>query len=167
MDDDDAPVHLHDCRVLLVDDDEVIRAVYAEVLRRHGCEVAVAADGAECPGAARELRPTVVLMDLRMPGTDGWEALRLLRSDPETAPIPVVALTGDPSEATRRRALEAGFDAFVEKAFTPDTLIRALEGALRDARPRRGGGGPGGGGGAGMAMAAAALKAALLPLWPG
>lgn len=151
---DSEPASLRGARVVLADDDELVRTVYAEALRRHGCEVAEAADGAAGVSLARLLRPALVLLDLRMPGTDGWEALRALRADPGTAALVVVALTGEASQTTRRRALDAGFDAFVEKVFTPAALVRALEAALADARARRGGG-------AASGSSAAALSVAL------
>jgi two-component system cell cycle response regulator DivK len=134
---DPPPESLRGARVLVTDDEDLVRTVYAEVLRRYGAEVAEAADGAEGVSLARALRPDLVLMDLRMPGTDGWEALAALRADPATAGLVVVAFSSDTSQATRGRALEAGFDAFLEKAYTAGNLVRALEGLLREARERR------------------------------
>lgn len=138
MSNDPSPESLRGARVLIADDEDLVRTVYAEVLRRYGAEVAEAADGAECVSAAGTFRPDLVLMDLRMPGMDGWEALAALRADPATAGLVVVAFSSDTSQATRRRALEAGFDAYLEKAYTAGNLVRALEGLLRDARARRG-----------------------------
>jgi CheY-like chemotaxis protein len=137
MFDEPSPDSLRGVRVLVADDEDLVRTVYAEVLRRYGAEVAEAADGAEGASVARALRPDLVLLDLRMPGTDGWEALAALRADPATAGLVVVAFSSDTSQATRRRALEAGFDAFLEKAYTAGNLVRALEGLLRQVRERR------------------------------
>lgn len=144
MDDDTpAPVLLHALHLLLVDDDEWVRTACAEVLRLYGCRVTEGADGAECVRLACECRPAAILLDLRMPGTDGWEALRLLRAAPETASIPVIAFTSDTSESVRHRALQAGFDAFMAKPLTADALVRELERALAEiAARRRNGSGP-------------------------
>lgn len=118
---------LHECRVLLTDDDPFVRAVYVDALRTRGCEVTEARGGDEAVTLARALQPDLVLMDLAMPGTDGWQALAALRADPETRALVVVALTATESREVRERAAAAGFDGFVAKPFTPASLLRQLE----------------------------------------
>lgn len=118
---------LHQCRVLLTDDDPFVRAVYVDALRKRGCEVTEARGGDEAVTLARALQPDLVLMDLAMPGMDGWQALAALRADPETRALVVVALTATDSRDARERAAEAGFDGFVAKPFTPASLLRQLE----------------------------------------
>ena len=132
-----APASLAECRVLVTDDDAIIRHVYGEVLRGQGCEVAEAADGAECARMASEIRPHLVLMDLNMPGTDGWAGLAGLRAGTGFEQPVVVAVSADAGEATRRRVLEAGFDAFVHKPLTPASMVRLVDAAWRDACARR------------------------------
>jgi CheY-like chemotaxis protein len=125
---------LRECRVLLADDDALVRAVYADTLRAHGCEVTEAGDGGQAVALAPTLMPDMVLMDLSMPGVDGWQALAELRADPRTRALVVVALTASDSRGVRERAAAAGFDGFVLKPFTAAALLRALEAAWEQVR---------------------------------
>ena len=118
---------LRDCLVLLADDDALVRAVYADTLRAHGCQVTEAGGGGEAVALAPTLMPDLVLMDLSMPGVDGWHALEALRADARTRALVVVALTASDSRDVRARAAAAGFDGFVLKPFTPRALLRELE----------------------------------------
>lgn len=128
---------LHQCRVVLADDDPFVRTVYMDTLRARGCEVTEARSGTECVSLARALQPDLVLMDLAMPGMDGWQALQALRSDPVTRGLVVVALTASGTRGVRDRAAEAGFDGFVDKPFTPAGLVRQLEAVWALVQARR------------------------------
>ena len=128
---------LPQCRVLLTDDDALVRTVYADTLCHRGCEVTEARNGGECVSLAASLLPDVVLLDLSMPGMDGWQALAALRADPLTRGIPVVALTATATADVRARAAEAGFDAFIAKPFTPKALLRELDAAWAQIQARR------------------------------
>lgn len=116
-------------RVLLTDDDPLVRTVYADTLRKAGCDVVEARGGGEAVTLARTLLPDLVLMDLSMPGMDGWDALAALRADPRTRGLVVVALTATDGTVARARAAAAGFDGFVVKPFTPGALLRDVEAA--------------------------------------
>ncbi len=83
--------------ILIVDDYQDAREMYAEYLKASGFRVAEARTGFEAVAKARELKPDVVLMDLSLPGIDGWEATRQLKADQSTMHIPVVAITGHAS----------------------------------------------------------------------
>lgn len=101
--------------VLIADDSEDVLEAHGEILRDAGYRVVVAHDGHEAVAQAVERRPDVILMDLQMPGLDGWEATRRIRADLRTHRIPVIALT---SHALRRyadRSFEAGCSSFLEK----------------------------------------------------
>jgi two-component system cell cycle response regulator DivK len=128
---------LPQCHVLLTDDDPLVRTVYADTLRARGCEVTEARNGGECVSLAASLQPDLVLLDLSMPGMDGWQALAALRADPLTRTIPVIALTATATTDVRTRAAEAGFDAFVPKPFTPKGLLRDLDAAWARIQARR------------------------------
>ena len=80
---------------------------------------------------ARARHPSLVLMDINLPGMSGLDALRVLRSDPSTRNIPVIALTAAASERDRDRGLEAGFYRYLSKPANLDELLDALETALR------------------------------------
>ena len=133
------PAGLSHRRVLLTDDDPFVRTVYADTLRARGCEVTEARSGEESVSIARTLQPDLVLMDLSMPGMDGWQALAALRGHPQTRDLVVIALTASTTGDARARALEAGFDEFIAKPFTPRLLLRELDAAwqkLHGTRPR-------------------------------
>ena len=84
----------HGPLILVVDDYQDAREMYAEYLQYSGFRVAEAKNGNEAVAQARSLKPDLILMDLSLPGMDGWEATRVLKADEETRHIPIVALTG-------------------------------------------------------------------------
>jgi CheY-like chemotaxis protein len=123
-------------RVLIVDDFEDNRAMYAEFLRYSGFEVIEASDGAQAIEQATATTPDVIVMDLSLPVLDGWEATRRLKADPRTRHIPVVALTGHALEGHSQGAREAGCDWFLAKPCLPETLLGTLNELLSEEGPR-------------------------------
>jgi two-component system, cell cycle response regulator DivK len=109
--------------ILVVDDYQDAREMYAEYLQFSGFRVAEARNGNEAIEQAFALRPDLILMDLSLPGMDGWEATRQLKSDERTRHIPVVALTGHALAGASEGARKAGCDAFVTKPCLPDDLV--------------------------------------------
>jgi CheY-like chemotaxis protein len=109
--------------VLVVDDYQDAREMYAEYLSFSGFRVVEASTGHEALEKAFELRPDVILMDLSLPGMDGWAATRQLKSDDRTRAIPVVALTGHALAGASEGARQAGCDAFVTKPCLPEELV--------------------------------------------
>jgi CheY-like chemotaxis protein len=99
-------------------------------LRSVGLRVVAAADGTSGVGQARALRPDVILLDLYMPGVNGWQACRWLKRSVETANIPVIALTGHPVEQAGLEAMKAGFDRFVAKGSDPDRVVQVIREVL-------------------------------------
>jgi two-component system, cell cycle response regulator DivK len=116
--------------VLVVDDYDDAREMYAASLMVNGFRVAEAADGAQAVEVAKRLAPDVILMDLSLPGIDGWEATRRLKADPCTRHIPVVALTGHALPSALDAAREAGCDRFVVKPALPDVVIAEVRLAI-------------------------------------
>lgn len=119
---------LSGARVLVVDDSEINREVAARILAREGALVREAGSATEALDLLRVAPGDVdiVLMDVQMPGMDGYEATRRLRADPGLSGLPVIALTAGALLAERQRALEAGMDDFVSKPLDPDGLIRTV-----------------------------------------
>lgn len=109
--------------VLVVDDYADSREMYADFLVFSGFRVAEARDGREALEKAVEVKPDLILMDLSLPGIDGWEATRRLKKDPRTRQIPVVALTGHAFAGDADTALQAGCDAFITKPCLPADLV--------------------------------------------
>jgi CheY-like chemotaxis protein len=101
--------------VLLADDSEDVLEAHGEMLADAGYRVAIARDGREAVARALELRPDVILMDLEMPGIDGWEATRQIRSDLRTHYIPVIVLTSHGLRRYADRSFDAGCTSFVQK----------------------------------------------------
>jgi two-component system, cell cycle response regulator DivK len=109
--------------ILVVDDYQDAREMYAEYLQFSGFRVAEARNGNEAVEQAFALKPDLILMDLSLPGMDGWEATRQLKSDERTRNIPVVALTGHALAGASEGAKKAGCDSFVTKPCLPDDLV--------------------------------------------
>ena len=127
--------------VLLVDDFQDNREMYAEFLRFSGLRVEEATNGHEALDKAFALLPDLVVMDLSLPGIDGWEATRRLKKDSRTHGIPVLALTGHALAGYSEGAREAGCDSFVTKPCLPEDLlaeiVRLLERKGRRSRAGR------------------------------
>ncbi|MDH3455001.1 MAG: response regulator [Desulfuromonadales bacterium] len=102
-------------RVLIVEDNDKNRKLFRLLLNSLGCECLVAANGSLGIELARDGRPDLILMDVQMPVLDGLSALALLRKDPRTAQIPVVAVTSYAMEQDRERLLSAGFTDYLAK----------------------------------------------------
>ena len=109
--------------ILVVDDYQDAREMYAEYLQFSGFRVAEARNGNEAVEKAFALKPDLILMDLSLPGMDGWEATRRLKADDATKHIPVVALTGHALAGASEGAKRAGCDSFVTKPCLPDDLV--------------------------------------------
>ncbi|HEU0015968.1 MAG TPA: response regulator [Longimicrobium sp.] len=109
--------------VLLVEDNEDNQAIYQTILEHGGYDVLQAWDGEEGVRLARERLPAVILMDIAMPRINGWDATRLLRSDPATARIPVLALTAHVLPADRAMAEEIGYDGYLAKPIEPREVL--------------------------------------------
>jgi two-component system, cell cycle response regulator DivK len=108
--------------VLIVDDVEDNRALYVEYFRHRGVATDDACDGVEALRKARATHPQVIVMDISMPGLDGFEATRLLKEDEATRDIVVVALTGHGEGHYREQAAKVGVDLFITKPCLPSDL---------------------------------------------
>jgi CheY-like chemotaxis protein len=113
-------------RVMAVDDNADNRLFLRELLTRAGFEVQEAASGREALERFEVFRPHLVLMDMRMPDIDGYEATRRLKSSEAGRKAPVVAVTATAFEDGRRRVVEAGADAYVRKPFRAEELFAVL-----------------------------------------
>jgi two-component system, cell cycle response regulator DivK len=118
-------------RVLLVEDNEMNRDMLTRRLVRRGFEVSIAEDGLRGVELAGTEQPDIVLMDLSLPGIDGWEATRRLKADPKTSSIPVIALTAHAMSEDRDRALETGCDDFDTKPIDLTRLLDKMERLLQ------------------------------------
>lgn len=115
-------------RVLIVEDDSDSQYIYRIFLDHHGFQVLSAGTSQEGVRLARESKPDVILMDVSIPGMDGWTTTRLLKREPDTSSIPVIVITAHAFPEDRERAREAGCDGFLSK---PCELARIKEEILR------------------------------------
>ena len=113
--------------VLVVEDYQDAREMYAAYLTFSGYRVAEATNGLEAIEKTVELMPDIILMDLALPKMDGWEATRRLKMDERTKHIPIVALTGHALAGHAEGARQAGCDAFVTKPCLPDALVAEIQ----------------------------------------
>jgi CheY-like chemotaxis protein len=120
--------------VLLVDDYDDSREMYAEFLELSGFRVCQARDASQGLERARTLLPDVILMDLSLPGMNGWEAINRLKADQSTSRIPVIALSGH-DEPEVDRSTPPRWDYFVTKPCQPEQLLEQMQRALSRAPP--------------------------------
>jgi CheY-like chemotaxis protein len=120
--------------ILVVDDYADNREMYSAYLRFQGLEVVEAANGTEALEHAFARPPDLVVMDLSLPGVDGWQATRLLKADARTKDIPVIAVTGHALAGAPERAAEAGCDGFLTKPCLPEDLLREIQRMLERGR---------------------------------
>jgi two-component system cell cycle response regulator DivK len=110
--------------VLIVEDNEASRDALTRRLQRRHYDVVVAVDGLEAVSMARAVKPDLILMDLGLPGIDGWDATAQIKSDPATGHIPIIVLSAHAMPNDRHQAIAAGGDDFDTK---PVDFIRLLE----------------------------------------
>ena len=113
--------------ILVVEDNDKNRKLVRDVLTFKGYEIIEAETGEEGVRLAQERRPSLVLMDIRLPGIDGIEALRRLRAEEATREIPIMAMTASVMTADRRKITDAGFDAFQSKPLKVSDFVAAVE----------------------------------------
>ena len=117
-------------RILLVEDNEMNRDMLSRRLMRKNYQVTCAVDGVAGVEMAMLELPDLILMDMSLPGMDGWEATRALKSDPRTRDIPVIALTAHAMSTDREKALGAGCDDYDTKPIELPRLLAKMEALL-------------------------------------
>ena len=122
-------------RILYIEDTENNRILVKRRLGKNGYQVLTAESAGEGLALARAERPELILMDMGMPGTDGWSATRQLKADPELRGIPVIAVTAHAMQGDRQRALEAGCDDYETKPFDFHQLIEKIQALLASRQP--------------------------------
>ena len=115
-----------DRRILLVEDNLDNQAIYRLILEHHGFRVTLADRGDEAVRVARSDLPDLILMDISIPGIDGWEATRQLKGDESTRHIPVVALTAHAMASDRLKASEVGCDGYLAKPVEPQRVVETV-----------------------------------------
>jgi len=119
-------------RILVVEDNEDNRQIIRDLLTSVGYELIEAADGMEGVAMAQHHRPDLILMDVQLPVMDGYEATRQIRTVPELADVPIIAVTSYALSGDEAKTREAGCDGYVAKPFSPRQLLAKLREFLRD-----------------------------------
>ncbi len=120
--------------VLVVDDTPDNLSIAETVLSFSGAKVYTARNGAEGLALLEKICPTVILLDIRMPTMDGWEMYRLVRSNPQTQSIPVIALTAYAMAGDRQQIIGAGFNGYISKPYEVFSLIPQIRAVLESSR---------------------------------
>ncbi len=120
-------------RILVVDDDKEIVRVLKAYLTQEGFDVLTAYDGERALHAIRRERPDLVVLDLMLPGRDGWDITRILRGDENLASIPIIMLTARVDDTDKIVGLELGADDYITKPFNPREVVARVKAVLRRA----------------------------------
>jgi CheY-like chemotaxis protein len=119
-------------KILLVEDNEMNRDMLARRLERKGYEVVIAIDGQEAVRMAQSLTPDLILMDIRLPVMDGWEAMRRIKIIPKMQSIPIIALTAHAMAGDMEKCLDAGCDDYDTKPIDLPRLLEKMQALLNN-----------------------------------
>lgn len=117
-------------KILLVEDNEMNRDMLSRRLLKAGFEMVIAVNGERAIDLARSEAPDLILMDISLPGLDGWEATRRLKARPETRSIPIIALTAHAMAGDREKSLAAGCNDYDTKPIDFRRLVEKIQGLL-------------------------------------
>ena len=120
--------------VLVVEDNLDNYELVRTILELDGYDTFLAVNGRDGVNAARKQKPDLILMDMALPEMDGWDATQRIREDPETKHIPMVALTVHTLPRERKRALDAGVDAYLSKPFDAVQFLQVVESTLKSSK---------------------------------
>ena len=127
-------------KVLLIEDNPINMELATDLLEGSGFEVVTAQDAEVGINLARETQPSLILMDLSLPGMDGLEATKALKADPQTAAIPIVAVTAHAMKGDEQKALDAGCEGYITKPIDtrmfPMLVMQVLEQAVQRNKPQ-------------------------------
>ena len=119
-------------RILIVEDNEMNQEILETRLGFRGYATLVASNGADGVALAKKEKPDIILMDMSLPVLDGWEATRRLKADPETAVIPIIALTAHALAEDLDRCLEAGCDSYETKPVNFNKLLSKIQSLVQE-----------------------------------
>lgn len=121
-------------RILMIEDNAQNRYLAGFLLEASGWEMVHAEDGPSGLALARMVDPVLILLDIQLPGMDGYAVARALRADPRSAAVPIVAVTSYAMAGDRERCLASGCDGYIEKPIDPQTFVALVERFVPEAR---------------------------------
>jgi DNA-binding response OmpR family regulator len=124
-------------KILIIDDDAFIRRPLEFILREEGFAPVTAVDGEDGLAKLEGEKPDLIVLDLMMPGLDGFEVCRRVRTDPRFSSIPVILLTAKGQESDSERGLAVGATEFMSKPYSPSELLRRVREILSEGEPGR------------------------------
>jgi two-component system cell cycle response regulator DivK len=119
-------------KILVIEDNDQNLYLVTFILEKHGYQVHAARDGEEGVLRAAALLPHLILLDIQLPGMDGYAVARRLRENPDLAGVPIIAVTSYAMAGDREKALEAGCTGYIEKPINPDTFMQQVEQHLKE-----------------------------------
>jgi two-component system, cell cycle response regulator DivK len=114
-------------KILIIEDNEQNLYLVSFILEKHGYEVFAARDGQEGISRAVCIKPDIILLDIQLPVMDGYAVARRLRTNPDLAQIPIIAVTSYAMTGDREKTIEAGCNGYIEKPINPDTFLQQVE----------------------------------------
>jgi len=117
-------------KILIVDDDPQILSLLTKILTNNGYQTETAADGFEAGFKVKEFKPGLIILDLVMPGMDGFEVCKQLKAKTATSQIKILVLSGYDTEENRTRSMQAGADVFLAKSLEAETIVKHVEALL-------------------------------------
>ncbi len=123
--------NIMDKKILVIEDDEQNRYLFSFILEKNGYQVITARDGLEGITRAREEKPDLILLDIRLPVMDGYEVTRQMKELPELKDVPIVALTAYAMKGDKEKTLEAGCDGYIPKPIIPKEFIEVVNSYLK------------------------------------
>lgn len=121
--------------ILLIEDNDQNRYLTTFLLEKSGFRVITANDGLSGVKMAKEVPPGLILLDIQLPGLDGYQVARLLRQDHRLRNVPIIAVTSYAMPGDREEALASGCDGYIEKPIDPDTFVSEIRTYLRSEGP--------------------------------
>ncbi|MFQ6137407.1 MAG: response regulator transcription factor [Candidatus Hydrothermarchaeales archaeon] len=124
-------------KIMVVDDEELVRSILKFLLEKEGYAVVEASDGEECLDKVAAERPDLILLDIMLPGIDGWEVCKKIKEDEETKDIPVIVLTVRTSDADKLKSLRYSHaDVHIDKPYDNEELLGTIEMFLKSRKKR-------------------------------
>jgi len=121
-------------KILLIEDNEQNRYLTTFLLEKNGYQVVAAEDGPTGVALAAKIRPDAILLDIQLPGMDGYSVAKALRECPSLDDVPIVAVTSYAMAGDREKALGSGCDGYLEKPINPETFVSQVESYLQQSK---------------------------------